>query len=842
MKKILLSLIAIIACLPAGAAVRTRMQAKLEAERWFAQHQLQADGMMAPRAAALEAVESPEPMLYIYNNVYEPGFVIVSASDLMRPVLAYSLDNGFVNDDEQPMPDNLRSWLRWVAQAAEYLEEHPECALTAEQMAATVEPVTPLMSNIKWAQDSPYNAYCPSLGDGKHAAVGCLATAAAQCAYYHRYPAQGRGSHQYYRNVNGTQLSVNYEQQTYNYNLMFDTYTTGATTAQCEEVAKLSYHCGVMADMEYGLASGANDFFIRRGLVENFGYDPLCQVQSREGYTYDEWQALLVNELKHRRPIIFCGQSDAGGHAFVLDGINNRGYYHVNWGWSGMYNGFYDVAVLNPGGAGIGAGMSTDGFSTLQTALLQLAPEGKVTDGRFYTSLQGVRANESSEAGWITISTQQADLGGDINISTSMLYNNSVENQVGYFKIVLMKDGNIVATSPVTSSGLVTVPGSEYQTYGYVTLYATKLTNATAKLPTNVPDGNYRLYLGFSPASGMFADSTAIVRFTALNKASYYDCEVSNGKAVLSQHKYGIKLSTSNWSCDGATYRQNSKSEITCTVRNNDPDNTIAGRYYLRLTSPAGAETIVETDKVETLAPGDSVSLTFRNTFTSLGSWTSRLYVFIQNVDVSPSVNRRLIEDSPRQINVAADSTASASFTLTGSPTLVLNEAYGDSLFIGHEAAFDVEVENLGGPYLGQFQIQFIKSSLSSTPVGTVTADVSFPMGEKKSVTVRGPLEPTGIASFNVSESGTRYYVRATYLYGANFRVFNTASGVSNTVKVTVYQGDPSGGTGIENVTADETASLLPAYDLYGRRITVQGSAGDLKRPVIQNGKIRMNR
>lgn len=48
------------------------------------------------------------------------------------------------------------------------------------------------------------------------------------------------------------------------------------------------------------------------------------------------------------RPVVFCGQSTGGGHCFVLDGYDGKGYFHVNWGWGGSSNGYFKVAILNP--------------------------------------------------------------------------------------------------------------------------------------------------------------------------------------------------------------------------------------------------------------------------------------------------------------------------------------------------------------------------------------------------------------------------------------------------------------------------------------------------------------
>lgn len=82
---------------------------------------------------------------------------------------------------------------------------------------------------------------------------------------------------------------------------------------------------------------------------------------------------IVSSELEEQRPILYCGQDPIdGGHAFILDGINENGLVHVNWGWSGSGNGWYDINVLKPtsyGGSGLGEG---EGFNDSQSMVLVL--------------------------------------------------------------------------------------------------------------------------------------------------------------------------------------------------------------------------------------------------------------------------------------------------------------------------------------------------------------------------------------------------------------------------------------------------------------------------------------
>ena len=57
---------------------------------------------------------------------------------------------------------------------------------------------------------------------------------------------------------------------------------------------------------------------------------------------------IVYRELNDKCPVLYGGQSNTtGGHCFILDGYNEDGDVHVNWGWNGDQNGYFDIAGLN---------------------------------------------------------------------------------------------------------------------------------------------------------------------------------------------------------------------------------------------------------------------------------------------------------------------------------------------------------------------------------------------------------------------------------------------------------------------------------------------------------------
>ena len=307
---------------------------------------------------------------FVFDRGVHSGFVVVAGDDRLPQVLGYGMD--FSADK---MPPAMRYWMDEMSRQIAFLQSHPEAKV--HRPAPRVNAVAPLMTTM-WDQGEPYNNYCPyyynNNGDSARAVTGCVATATAQVMNYNQWPDVGRGSHSYTCNVNDmtvTELSADYSQSVYRWDLMLDTYDASSSPESCDAVAKLMSDVGISMNMGYGASSGAQETVAMRALVEYFKYSNKCYILNRDYYGADEWDQFLVDEISALRPIIYCGytisSTDSGGHAFVLDGFDNNGYFHVNWGWGGSSDGYFLVSLLAPG-----SGMN---FEYMQDGIFGLVPE-----------------------------------------------------------------------------------------------------------------------------------------------------------------------------------------------------------------------------------------------------------------------------------------------------------------------------------------------------------------------------------------------------------------------------------------------------------------------------------
>lgn len=265
----------------------------------------------------------------------DQAFVVVSRDSQAKPVLGYS----FTAFRPDRLPCGLQCWLHSLQTAA---------LPAAAPSTRAYQPVDALLKST-WGQEDPYNKACPTIQNTRPP-CGCVATAMGQIMKYYEYPAQAKGKGSY-----TTPTKRNRSQSlstTYTWSNILNSYARNAgSSVQKYAVGQLLYDVGCSVKMTYDLeGSGALSVYVPLGLIDNFSYDSLSvHLSLREYYTAQEWHDLVVSELMSGRPVYY-GANDAifGGHAFVIDGVDAAGLVHVNWGWDGDGDGFYDLATLSP--------------------------------------------------------------------------------------------------------------------------------------------------------------------------------------------------------------------------------------------------------------------------------------------------------------------------------------------------------------------------------------------------------------------------------------------------------------------------------------------------------------
>lgn len=286
---------------------------------------------------------------YVFN--LDDGFVMVSANDAVFPVLAYSFESGYTNDDFPP------SFGFWIGKYAEQISlamkfdykasdamqkvwsRYSEEVFYPDKIKAEVKSLL----HTTWHQGCYYNSYFPEEPDGPcdHLYTGCVATAMSQVLKYYNFPKSGTGSYGY--NSAYGYVEADFENTVYNWAEMDYHLTTEDST-----VAELLYHSAISIHSQFfPNGTGAYDFDARDALVDYFNYSTDAHFYWRGSYPGD-WKAMLRTELDEGRPVLYGGADSEtnAGHTLVCDGYQDTSFFHFNWGWNGLYNGYFYLDSL----------------------------------------------------------------------------------------------------------------------------------------------------------------------------------------------------------------------------------------------------------------------------------------------------------------------------------------------------------------------------------------------------------------------------------------------------------------------------------------------------------------
>ncbi len=322
---------------------------------------------------------------YIFNVGNNQGFIIVSGDDRINPILGYS-DEGYF--DEAKAPENMKNMLDEYAHQISMLDEVSNvkgAIAAAKNVVDTRNSIAPLLTT-KWDQARPYWNKCPQVqnedGEYEPSYTGCVATAMSQIMKYYNYPAQTTQvipSYQYgYGTGNMGEYITQYTEDlpvtTFDWAHMLDSYNGSEDQVYTDAVATLMLYVGHAAHMTYALtASGTTDPYIPKAFTNYFDYN--AQLVYRSDYDQQAWEDMVYQELVAGRPMVYNGRAGSGGgHSFVCDGYEMGDYYHINWGWGGLGNGYFQLAIMNPHAAGIGASSSAEGYNIDQTAVIGITP------------------------------------------------------------------------------------------------------------------------------------------------------------------------------------------------------------------------------------------------------------------------------------------------------------------------------------------------------------------------------------------------------------------------------------------------------------------------------------
>lgn len=300
-------------------------------------------------AANLKLVKKavPNKELEIYG-AEGGGFAILSASD--NRLIGYSTEGDW---DFENMSPALKEMI------ANY--SNREGVKSREERF-----VGKLLLTANYNQGFPYNS---GIGDGS--VVGCIGTALSIIMQYHQWPdIGGIGTKEYsYYYYEGDEKIVT--TQSYDYSRPFDwgnildSYNEDGqyTQEQIDAIGQLCYAAAVAAETIFDRdGSMGFTYCIPDVLWNNLCYDVGGKNEYKMYYENEDWEASVRSQIDEDLPVFYAG----GAHAFVVDGYDESGLFHINWGWGGHFNGYFDLEMLSPSPG--------DNYSAFEEAMFWIRP------------------------------------------------------------------------------------------------------------------------------------------------------------------------------------------------------------------------------------------------------------------------------------------------------------------------------------------------------------------------------------------------------------------------------------------------------------------------------------
>ena len=271
------------------------------------------------------------------------GMVVLPKERSLQQVLGYSHKACSHN----AMPEGFAWWLNAINESI--VSDDGSGYSIPSRLRSEVAP----MLTSQWGQEAPFNQLCPQMR-GEQCVTGCVATAIAQLCRYHHYPEHGysRNIYTWYSEVGEQIIDKDFSTIQFDYGNMLDSYLSGYTEQQSAAVASLMEVCGKAAEMQYGIgASSTNCGKMQSAMALYLNY-PFIMYLERDRIADDVWLGRVYSNISRGQPVYYSG----GGHGFIFDGYDADGNVHVNWGWDGNFDGYFNINALNPDGSNFNRG------------------------------------------------------------------------------------------------------------------------------------------------------------------------------------------------------------------------------------------------------------------------------------------------------------------------------------------------------------------------------------------------------------------------------------------------------------------------------------------------------
>lgn len=302
------------------------------------------------------------------------GFIVISSSQLLPPVLAWSVEGsfgegiawesflpifqydlktrlGFASPESADSKANRQKWASLtghIMNTSDFQQWPPEGWSSTGGWLFT-----------NWTQSSPYNALCPIDGQTQvRSYAGCPATAMAQILNFQHNIHQTRftDADDYYHNYGtGNMYWIDNDWENHGFpswnqlNVYLDTldahFHYGLPLSDID-MAALTFACGAAAKQVYS-SSGSGTYGVDQAFDAyiRFGYSDA----RLDGPSNPDLNTQLAQNIMLALPahLALVNPAWTVGHNVVVDGYNTDELFHFNFGWGGSANGWYTMPPID---------------------------------------------------------------------------------------------------------------------------------------------------------------------------------------------------------------------------------------------------------------------------------------------------------------------------------------------------------------------------------------------------------------------------------------------------------------------------------------------------------------
>lgn len=478
-------------CSSLWALPTTAYEAEMVVTGWLKASPQPLDTALGQQVMRVEtfADDYGKPVYYIVY-LQPSGFVIVSADDLVEPIIGFADDGAYDPTLTNPLgalvTNDLNMRITAVRSTFGPLAMTPQAAVTESQkkwnylisLAEISNGGFGLMSNLpvsrehvskvlvapmiqsEWGQggyyisyNEPlafYNYYTPQLVDNNISFIeghednypcGCVATVMAQLMRYHRHPNEPVGPNTFIISVEEqtTERSLlrgEGSDGAYNWDDMVLSPGSGTPDENRLAIGALCHDAGVSVNMQYAEdGSGAYMEDVANALTSTFKYSNAILGYNSDTNMESGLIEMINPNLDAECPVILAigeTRDPNSGHAVLCDGYgyeSSQLYYHLNMGWYGLYDCWYNLPTV--------ICSDVDLHGTIATCIYNIFTDGKgeIISGRI-TNMEGraikdavVTAQNGSDS--YTVVTNRYGIYALKGLDTNSAYTITV-SKIGY--------------------------------------------------------------------------------------------------------------------------------------------------------------------------------------------------------------------------------------------------------------------------------------------------------------------------------------------------------------------------------------------------------------------------